>query len=407
MKLKKLCINGKFKPTLHLSIMEQLRIKADRFRKQGRLQDQDLEEIIREIKEGSKTKVRGDSGIANEVAKDERRRVSEAIEEGLLQIHGTAPNTKQQGIFHIKGENCNGLNNRISGNEKIAKAIDIREDLDIDCLMYCKHRLNFKHKENKNNLKQMFQQELACTAVSAHNIHEGKVSGRVQEGGTGTICFGEMMAYIKMTGQDSEGLGQWSWVLYSRTNGHSTRVIMAYNLCKNKNVNLGTTYQQQCQYFITKKKDLLCPLVLFHKHLLKQIKEWQLKGDRIILFMDHNEHVINSQLGKALADKDGPDLQEAIMQHTGTSPGATFFRGSKPIDGLWVSNDLDISNACVMPFGYSIGNHRAFILDIPIESLVGENLVKIVHPVGRQLNSTLPGCSQAYIESLEGNIRQP
>jgi hypothetical protein len=76
MKLKSLCINRKFKPTLHLSIMEQLRIKADQFRKQGRLQDQDLEEIIREIKEGSKTKVRGDSGIANEAAKDERRRVS-------------------------------------------------------------------------------------------------------------------------------------------------------------------------------------------------------------------------------------------------------------------------------------------------------------------------------------------
>jgi hypothetical protein len=172
-------------------------------------------------------------------------------------------------------------------------------------------------------------------------------------------------------------------VLYSNTNGHSTRVIMAYNLCKNKNVNLGTTYQQQRRYFITKKKDLRCPLVLFHKHLLKQIRNWQTIGERIILFMENNEHVINGQLGKALADKDGPNLQEVIMQHTGTSPGATFFRGSKPIDGLWVSNDLNISNACVMPFGYGIGDHRAFILDIPIESLVGENPVKIVRPAGR------------------------
>jgi hypothetical protein len=261
-------------------------------------------------------------------------------------------------------------------------ALDIKEDLDIDCLMYCKHCLNFKHKENKNDLKQMFQQELTCTAVSAHNIHEEKVVGRVQEGGTGTICFGEMTAYIKKTGQDSKGLGGWSWVLNSSANGHSTQVIMAYNLCKNKNVNSGTTYQQQHQYFITKKKDLTCLLVHFCKHLLKQIREWQTIGDRIILFMDHNEHVIDGQLGKALADKDGPDLREVIMQHTGTSPGATFFRGSKPIDRLWVSNDLDISNACVMPFGYDIGNHQAFILNIPIESLVGGNPVKIVCPAG-------------------------
>ncbi len=122
--------------------------------------------------------------------------------------------------------------------------------------------------------------------------------------------------------------------------------------------------------------------------------------------MDHNEYIINGQLGKALAVKDGPDLQEAIMQHTGTSPCATFFRRSKPIDGLWVSNDLDISNACIMPFGYGIGDHQAFILNIPIESLVGENPVKIIRPAGRRLNSRLPGCSQAYIESFEGNIRQ-
>jgi hypothetical protein len=70
------------------------------------------------------------------------------------------------------GENCNGFNNRIRGNEKIAKALDIKEDLDINCLMYCKHHINFRHKDNKNNLKQMFQCKLACMAVSAHNVHE-------------------------------------------------------------------------------------------------------------------------------------------------------------------------------------------------------------------------------------------
>ncbi len=120
--------------------------------------------------------------------------------------------------------------------------------------------------------------------------------------------------------------------------------------------------------------------------------------------MDHNEHTIDGHLGKALADKDGPDLSEAIKLHTGASPGATFFQGLRPIDGLWVSKDLNISNACVMPFGFGVGNHRAFILDIPLESLVGANPVKIVKPISRRLNSCLPKCSKAYIESLEKNI---
>ncbi len=256
--------------------------------------------------------------------KDKHRQVLEVVKEGLLQVHGTALTTKQQGIFRIMEENCNGLNNRIGSNGKIAKALDIKEDLDVNCLMYCKHQINFRHKENKNDLKQMFQHKLACMAVSAHNIHEGKVAGRVQEGGTGTICFGESTGYIKKTRPDSKGLGRWSWILFSGTNGHSTQVIMAYNPCKNTNANLGTTYQQQWQYFITKKKDLTSPLILFQKHLVKQIKEWCKAGERIILFMDHNEHVINGPLGKELADKEGLDLHEAIVQHTVTSPGAKF-----------------------------------------------------------------------------------
>jgi hypothetical protein len=109
--------------------------------------------------------------------------------------------------------------------------------------------------------------------------------------------------------------------------------------------------------------------------------------------MDHNEHVINGPIGKELGDKDGLDLWEAVVQHTGQSPGTTFFRGSRPIDGIWVSSNLDISNACVMPFGYGVGNHRSFILDVPLDSLIGVDPVKIVRPIGRQLNSWLPRCS--------------
>ena len=120
--------------------------------------------------------------------------------------------------------------------------------------------------------------------------------------------------------------------------------------------------------------------------------------------MDHNEHVINRPLGKALANKEGPDLRKAIVQYTGTSPGAMFFQGKLPIDGLWVLGDLDVSNACVMPFGYGIGDHRAFILDIPLKLLAGVDPVKIVCPAGQQLNSKLPSCSEYYIASFQGNI---
>ncbi len=116
--------------------------------------------------------------------------------------------------------------------------------------------------------------------------------------------------------------------------------------------------------------------------------------------MDHNEHMYGSALGKALSDKESLNLGKIILKHTRPQTGATFFQCSKPIDGLWASSNLDISNACVMPFGYRIGDHHAFVLNIPLESLVGKNLAKIVHPASHRLDSWLPGCGKEYVRSL-------
>ena len=120
-------------------------------------------------------------------------------------------------------------------------------------------------------------------AVAAHNVHESRNAGKLQEGGTGGICFGDATGYITKVGRDEEGLGRWSWILLGGAEGHTTRIIPAYNPCKNKNVYSGTSYQQQRRYFITKKKDLTCPLILFRKHLITLIKQWRAAGDRLVL----------------------------------------------------------------------------------------------------------------------------
>ena len=224
--------------------MDQLRRRADRFQKQGRLHDEEMESIIEDMrKEMAATE--GGKQDGDTLRAEEHARVLEAVEEGLLQTQGIAPNSKQDGIFRILCKNANGFNNRISGNQKIAKALDIKEDLDVDCLLYCEHRLNLRHKDNDNDFKQMFQREIACTAVAAHNVHEWQHAGRVQEGGTGAICFGDATGFIRTVGKDEEGLGRWSWILFGGSDGHTTRLITAYNPCKSGRINSGTSYQQQ------------------------------------------------------------------------------------------------------------------------------------------------------------------
>jgi hypothetical protein len=218
------------------------------------------------------------------------------------------------------------------------------------------------------------------------------------------IAFGELTGFIMLTGKDPYGLGRWCWTLYGGCKGHNTRVVVAYNAFKNLKKDSRTTYQQQRQYFITKQEDVTCPNKLFRQHLIHQLIKWQRGGDRIILFMDHNKHTYNGPLGRALADTEGLRLQGAVLHHTGRRTGATFFRGSKLINGLWVTSNIEKCNVCIMRFGFGIGDHQMFVLNVTIESLAGENPTKVVRPASRRLNSKMPWCGEAYLKNLERNI---
>ena len=125
---------------------------------------------------------------------------------------------------------------------------------------------------------------------------------------------------------------------------------MAYNPCKSGKANSGTSYQQQRQHFIMKKQDLTCPRTLFQRHLTAAITKWRAAGEKIILFLfvDHNEHVYDGRLGKALGDREGLNLREVILETTGCERGQRFSEGRSLLTEYGLPADLDISNACVM-----------------------------------------------------------
>jgi hypothetical protein len=59
-----------------------------------------------------------------------------------------------------------------------------------------------------------------------------------------------------------------------------------------------------------------------------------------------------------------------------------------------------------MPAGYGIGDHRMFIIDIVMSSMIGVSPAKILRPKARQLNTKLPGVSKRYSNLLEEKIQQ-
>ena len=104
--------------------MEYLTRRATRYKREGKYNDDDLENILKEL-EADEIVVSGmteeeiDSAVMNEM-----QLVQAALDKGLLQPQGIIPNTKQEGIFRLGGETCNGLNNRINSYcRKVAAAL--------------------------------------------------------------------------------------------------------------------------------------------------------------------------------------------------------------------------------------------------------------------------------------------
>ncbi len=240
----------------------------------------------------------------------------------------------------------------------------------------------------------------------AHNAHKSKGIGRTQEGGTGLLMFGLLTEYLDMPGseKDATGLGRWS-IMLLKGEGVQTCITCGYNPCINRQSDNQTSYQQQQRFFIMHKKDhWTCPCTKFCEDLIQLLKTWRAAGDRIIVCLDANEDIYKKAIGKALTKEGVLAMKELVGSYTGKKIGPTFFQGQLPIDGIWATSDITIANACIMPTGYGIGDHRLFVIDIHTSTLIGTAPPRARRAASRRLNTCFPHVAKKYAASLEANI---
>ena len=398
---------------MHSSVLTALERRAIRF--QSRLDAQDLSDadLIAEAIEGKgveKSYQGEDAKIDQFNFNVEEQEIQQLLVEKaeFLKVLGWAPGSKGEGITRFIFENPNGLPARLTGNKKLDKTKTVINDLEGDFYGFSEHRNNLKHKDNKRHgINQLFDGgESLVRGVLAHNKHE-KIEKyllrRTQEGGTGAVAFGELASLINRnnTGCDDMGLARWVYMEFKGTEGHSTIALVGYVPCANNKVDSGTSFQQQRRYFMMKEGVLLCPRERFKSDLLKLLQAWKREGKRLIVMLDANEDIYDGTLGQALTNKDGLDMVEAVSHATGERLTATYFRGSKPIDGVWTTRDLEVVSAAAMPIGFGVGDHRMLVIDVTTTSLVGFQPQPIKHPKARRLNSRIPRAKQAYNKKLD------
>ena len=340
----------------------------------------------------------------------ERKEMEELLgmEDYLLQPHGLVPGVKGEGVTRLLYENPDGLNSNIANNDKLTKAKQYIDDLEADIVAYSEHRQNLRHSQNRNGFRQMFQGgEADVRAVASHNSHEAKerTVGRTQEGGTAMLAIGPItQQLVKDESLGDTPLGRWSSMLFQGSDGVRTRVVCGYNPCYNNRPESGTVYQQHRRYFINEKDDETCPRTKFRSDLISQLQQWRQDGERLVVCLDANENIYTKQIGKELTDCEGLKMVEAVGDFTGRPLGATHFRGSEPIDGVWTTNDVRVVGATVMPVGYGVGDHRLFVIDIATASILGDDPPTNVRPTARRLNTRIPGCAEEYLKTLQPNL---
>ena len=141
-------------------------------------------------------------------------------------------------------------------------------------------------------------------------------------------------AHMRTSGEDSTGLGRWTWVRLEGCLNTFATYISAYKPC----VNVGgitLTWNQHVRYFTDKGNIAPNPRDIFDGDLITLLTQILRKGDNVILGINTNEDVCSGNLAKQLK---GPGLKDLVLStHPLELPPVTFNRKNscRPIDAIF------------------------------------------------------------------------
>jgi len=205
----------------------------------------------------------------------------------------------------------------------------------------------------------------------AHN-RTGAPHSTHQYGGTAIFSINHLAHRVIEKGGDNTALGRWTWTKYQGKKGQTLRIVAGYRL--NPPQGPHTVYAQQNAFFHSIRKDI-CPRRAFLEDLVEQLKEFIEAGDHLIVMLDGNTNMKNSDLKLALEQI---NMKEAILQRHGSHGPATHKRNSTstPIDGIWITPGITIERGGYFPYDEVVMNtdHRCLWIDVPFSSVFGNDL---------------------------------
>ena len=238
--------------------------------------------------------------------------------------------------------------------------------------------------------------------MEAYNIKDC-CSQAFQPWGNLLHCINRITHRVQQSGRDPSCLGGWSWMRFRGRHDVTTKLICAYRPCKpSRNIGISTVYSQQLQYMDDTGNDR-DPRQALLEDLATFITECKQNNDQIIVIMDANEDVTTQQFQTWLQQN---DLVEAIAAHREERAPATYHRGSKQIDGIFISTSINPIASGFLPFGVFPSDHRAIWIKISFDNMFGYKMKRITTPQARRLKCNNPKVSGRWKELMKGHAKQ-
>jgi hypothetical protein len=191
------------------------------------------------------------------------------------------------------------------------------------------------------------------------------------------ILLREILPYYKPGSKDFRRLGRWDSSILSGKQNHISRVVHCYGVLPRASVELGSVHLQHVRYIQTNLVEDISPRELFETDFIWQLQCWRSQGERLIVMMDANTHVLTGRLSRAMTHK-SINVREATKDILGSLCPNTHIRGSRPIDGIWTTPDITVTAVKWLPFSESPGDHRACLFDVTMQSVLGTSEKRLV-----------------------------
>ena len=333
-----------------------------------------------------------------EMSEEVNRSLATASDKETVTRIGDMTRDRPDGVFRIMAGNVNNMSNSIVRQRKIGEFQQAIDYWDVQGVGLSEVGIDFRKMGPSRQMSSWFRGNRENYKTSAaHNTRYPAISYS-QPGGIGLIACKELKQYIQGSKGDFRKLGRWnSWIL-GLNPAHRTRIVVAYQVGKTTSKAAYNTIFLQHHRYIQQKGICLTPRELFQQDFISNVRRWRGNGERLVIFMDFNEHILKGKLPRMLQDEGLVEISST--RWAGVEP-KTYFRGSTPIDGIYASQELEIHSVMVLPFHESIGDHRTMLVDITTRSAVGEQQYKIVRPEARRLSTKNKKSTTKYLASVE------